>query len=542
MKTKHLVTCCCKYLFSACLVFTLNFSKSYGQAELLPISQELDNKLGWQRYFSELHKNHTALRSNFISDFSDTTDKDSLFLGFLPEIQPWQTKNWFFRKIFTEHLVEVKKSDYSFYLDFLPDFQIGKQGDHTLWLNTRGLEIGGKVGRQFAFTSHFFENQGTFADYYTDYARANRIVPGQGRARAYGTRGFDYGYSGGTISYTPSKYINFQLGYDKNFIGDGYRSLLLSDNAFNYPFFKVTATLGKLRYMAMYAQFIDFYDHFDLEQFDEDNPYPKKYGIFHYLSWNATNRLSLGLFENVMWEPRGFDFSYVSPLVFARPVEFANGSPDKVLMGLNASYKIADRYVAYGQFMLNEFRGKDFFSGEGHWATKHGEQLGIKGFDLFHLAGLSAQAEMNTVRPYSYASLEHFTNYGHYNQPLAHPYGANFREFLGIVNYRYKRFSLRLQLTGAMYGLDVDGLNYGKDIYKSYATRVSETGIFTGNGLKTHLHYTDARISYLLNPKNNLRIELGYIRRTEENEQMYNKQQVLNIGLRSSFRNLYSDF
>ena len=42
-----------------------------------------------------------------------------------------------------------------------------------------------------------------------------------------------------------------------------------------------------------------------------------------------------------------------------KPAEFANGSPDKALYGLNASYKIADRYVAYGQLMINEFTVKE---------------------------------------------------------------------------------------------------------------------------------------------------------------------------------------
>jgi hypothetical protein len=534
---------CAGFRILTCLLFvTLSFNAK-SQSQLLPISRDLNLKLGKQIYFDTTSRIHTALGPYFANEIAgDNVTRDSLYKSLYPNPEEWQSRNWIFRKIFTQHLIEVNKEDYTFYADFLPDLQIGKQGGNTLWLNTRGLEIGGTIGKQFAFTSHFFEDQGKFADYYTKYSIENRVIPGQGLARAYSTGGFDYGYSGGTLYYTPSKYVNFQLGYDKNFIGDGYRSLLLSDNSFNYPFVKITATLGQVRYMAMYAQFIDFYDHHDKELHNEDNPYPKKYGIFHYLGWNATKRLSLGLFENVMWEPRGLEFSYVNPFVFSKPVEFANGSPDKVILGLNMSYKIASNYVLYGQFMLNEFRGKDFFSGKGHWATKHGEQIGIKGFDVFKVSNLNAQVEFNTARPYSYSSKEHFTNYGHYNQPLAHPYGANFREFLGIINYSIKRIDVRLQVTHAMYGLDTDSLNYGKNIYKSYDTRVSDEGIFTGNGLKTKLLYADVKLAYVLNPKNNLRIELGYIRRQEKNSQVNDKQNVISIGIRSSFRNLYTDF
>ncbi|WP_256003235.1 hypothetical protein [Pedobacter deserti] len=534
---------CAEFRITLCLLFVTVTFQAKSQSQLLPTSRDLNLKLGRQIYFDSSSVVHPALGPLFSDEVAnDSATRDSLLVGLNPKSQEWQKKNWIYRKLFLEHLIEVNDSGYTFYLDFLPDLQIGRGGSENLWLNTRGLELGGRIGKGFAFTSYFFENQARFPRYYTNYATENRVIPGQGRARSFGKYGFDYAYSGGTLSYTPSRYVNFQLGYDKNFIGDGYRSLLLSDNAFNYPFLKVTVTLGKVRYMAMYAQLIDFYEHFDLERYNQDNPYPKKNALFHYLSWNVSRRLSIGLFENVMWQPRGFDFSYVNPLVFARPVEFANGSPDKVLAGVNASYKIADRYVVYGQFMLNEFRGKDFFSGKGHWATKHGEQLGIKGFDIFKLERLNAQVEFNTVRPYSYSSKEHFTNYGHYNQPLAHPFGANFREFLAIATYRYRRVDFRVQATSAMYGLDQGGLNFGKDIYKSYDTRVSEDGIFTGNGLRTNLYYADARLAYILNPKNNLRLELGFTWRREKNVETSIQESFFNIGLRSSFRSLYTDF
>lgn len=529
---------CSKLKLGICVVFAAITGKAYSQAELLPLSHDVNSKIGREIYFNGNPRSHSALQSYFANEVGDSLTKDSLLLKGFPEAKAWQQKNWLFRKLFTEHLVEVKDEAYSFYLDFLPDLQIGRQSSENLWLNTRGLELGGRIGKHFAFTSHLYENQGKFPAYLTAYAKKNRVVPGQGYARPYGQGAFDFGYSGGSVSYTPSKYVNFQLGYDKNFIGDGYRSLLLSDNAFNYPFFKVTATLGKVRYMAMWAQFIDLYD----TPFDDNTSYPKKYGVFHYLSWNATKRLSLGLFENIMWKPRGFEFTYMVPVMFLRPAEYANGSPDKALIGINASYKIADRYVAYGQLMINEFRSKEVFSGNGHWANKQGGQLGIKGYDLFQVPHLYAQLEMNRVRPYSYSAQDHYTNYGHYNQPLAHPFGANFAEYLGIVNYRYKRFDTRLQLTQATYGLDINGLNSGKDIYESYLSGITETGVYIGNGLKTKLFRADLKVAYILNPKNNLRLEFGASYRKESNIQLQDKQQYFTIGLRSSFRNIYNDF
>src|SRR5690606_39889858 len=57
-----------------------------------------------------------------------------------------ESRNWFMRKIFNEHLVEVKKEDHTFYLDFLPDFVIGTDlidsDRKSTWLNTRGVQAG----------------------------------------------------------------------------------------------------------------------------------------------------------------------------------------------------------------------------------------------------------------------------------------------------------------------------------------------------------------------------------------------------------------
>jgi len=511
---------------------------SANKAELVPLSHQINTKAGKNIYFNGNKSMHTAMLPYFVTDINANTTKDSLLQSLTSPGKEWQSKNWVYRTVFKNHLVEVQDEDYNFYLDFLPDIQIGKQDGRTIWLNTRGVELGGSIGKQFSFTSHFYENQAHFPDYVNAFIGSTRVVPGQGHARLYGNGGFDYAYSGGTLSYTPSKYVNFQLGYDKNFIGDGYRSLLLSDNAFNYPFFKVTATLGRVRYMAMYAQLIDFSE----TPFDDETAYPKKNGLFHYLSYNATNRLTVGLFENIMWVPRGFDFSYVNPIMFMRPTEYANGSPDKVLLGLTASYKLADRYVAYGQFVINEFTFKEVFAGNGYWANKQGGQLGIKGFDVFKIDKLNAQIEMNRVRPYTYSASDHFKNYGHYGQSMAHPYGANFAEYLGIASYSWGRFDVRGQLSYATYGLDMNGLNYGKDIYKNYTTRIDDYGVFIGHGLKTNLLYADAKLAYVVNPKNNLRIEVGYTLRRESNSQWTDKQGMFNIGLRSSFRNLYQDF
>ena len=64
---------------------------------------------------------HTSSRP-FLFKHELLDRKDSLETS-----NPASSQNWIMRKLFNEHLVDVTKDDHTFYLDFLPDFQIGSE-------------------------------------------------------------------------------------------------------------------------------------------------------------------------------------------------------------------------------------------------------------------------------------------------------------------------------------------------------------------------------------------------------------------------------
>lgn len=486
---------------------------------------------------------HTSIRPIFPNDSLQYARLDSLSrIGLDTSVE----RSWLHRKIFTEHLIQIEKPDYNVYIDFLPDFQVGrdKENNRTTWLNTRGFQIQGNIGRKFRFYSSAFENQAVLPGYLANFVNKNGIIPGQVNAKFIGNNTNDWAYASAVINYTPNKYFSFVLGQDKNFIGDGYRSMLLSDVASNYPFFKIETTLGGIKYVNIWAQFQDP----SAPRLSYDNGFRKKFGVFHYLDWNVSKRLSLGVFESIIWQKsdslgrRGFDLSYVTPIIFLRAVEGYNGSPDNALIGFNGKYKFAKNLTTYGQFMLDEFTAKEFFGGNGYWANKFGIQLGVKGFDAFKIKNLNFLAEFNTARPYTYSQRSSLLNYGHYNQPLTHPFGANFKEYLAIVDYSLNRFQFFVQGNFAKYGLDPEDANFGKNIFQSYNDREGNYGHATGQGISTKFTYLDARTSFILNPKTNLRLELGAVFRNEKNSLQDDKTTWVTFGLRSSFRNLYQDF
>lgn len=509
--------------------------------QIIPYSYYQYQKLNRSLYSKDT-RFHTSLKPVISDDTTITRQLDSLLI-----IGTEKTRSsWVGRKLFNEHLVEVNKEDYSFYLDFLPDFQVGRDSGNgiTTWLNTRGYQLGGSVGKKFSFYSSGFENQARFNNYLTNYINSKGVIPGMVNDKFGATKNTkDWAYATAVVNYTPNKYISFTLGQDKNFIGDGYRSMLLSDVAAPYPFLKVAGTLGSVKYMAMWAQFQDPLS----PQFSYDNGFRKKWGAFHYLDWNVNNRLSLGFFDSIIWQDadangkRGFDVSYLNPIIFLRTVEGMNGSPDNALIGFTAKYKLLNNLTVYGQAAADEFTAKEVFKGDGYWANKFAYQLGVKGYDAFKVAGLNYLAEFNTARPFTYTQRSSLLNYGHYAEALAHPMGANFRELLTIWNYQMEKWAFSAQINVAQYGLN-NGENVGKDINESYYSRTKENGYKTTDGLKTNFAYLDGRVAYVINPKYNLRLEAGAIFRQEKNSLIRDKTTMVTFGLRSSFRNIYQDF
>jgi len=404
--------------------------------------------------------------------------------------------------------------------------------------------LAGTIGSKFYFYSSGYENQATLPEYLNTYTKQTGIVSGQAYDRSFGLAKSDWSYVTALVSYTPIKYLNITLGNDKNFVGDGYRSMLLSDFASPYPFLKLTGTLGNVRYMAMWA----LMDDPSAPRFGYADGHRKKWGTFHYLDWNVNNRLSVGFFDAIIWpdkddagNKRGFDFDYANPIIFLRPVEASVGSPDNALIGFTGKYKIADGVAAYGQFTLDEFESKSFFSGTGSSRNKYGFQIGLRGADLLKVKGLNYLVEYNGAKPYTYSEVSEIINYAQQNEPLAHPFGGNFREVVGLMNYSYKRFDLSGELNVSRYGLDIGGLNYGKDPFQLYTTPAKLDGNYIGQGLTTNMYYVEGKIAYVLNPKFNLRFELGGIYRTETNASFTDKTAMITFGLRSSFRNLYTD-
>ena len=373
----------------------------------------------------------------------------------------------------------------------------------------------------------------SFDKYQQQFIDTTALLPSQGRYNARINNAYSFINFRGNVVYTASPYIYFQLGKDKNFWGDGYRSLLLSDNATAYPFVKVMVNVWKIQYIILY-QF--------LEDVNEKQQWEKKYITSHIMSWNIGKRFNINMFESVIFRnnmpdggKRGFDINYWNPIIFFRPVEYSIGSPDNVIMGAGFRWRWFNNMHWYGQFVLDEFKLKEWLDNKNWWANKIGYQLGCKLYNSFGIKNLMLRAEYNTVRPYTYSHRSSMENYGYMYQPLAHPYGANFKELLASVLYQKKRWSFSTRLSFVKVGMDKDGLDYGQNIYRSYLEVPNIYGNTLLQGDLTHINEWEAKIRYLLNPAWHLSVEMGVQVFSFSNSQENIQQHQVFLGLRSLF-------
>ena len=415
-------------------------------------------------------------------------------------------KNFYITK---PNLLEVNVKDFFLAVNPVLSLQYNNESDNneTLFYNKRGVTARGMIANRIGFSTTLTDNQERGPQFFQDRVNKYRAVPGVGFYKDFKTTAFDYFDARGYITFNATKYIDIQFGYDKNFIGNGYRSLFLSDFGDSYLFLKLNTKIWKFNYENIFMEL--------MPQFLKagDNLLDRKYAAMHHLSMNVTKWLNVGLFEGVIFGRKNrFDFEYLNPIIFLRHIEGTVGSPDNAVAGIDFKTNVAHHFQFYGQLMLDEFILKEVTKNNGYWANKYAYQLGGKYVDAFNLKNLDLQFETNRVRPFTYSHNDIVANYTHYNQPLAHPLGANFQEYIGILKYQ-PAAKWYFNARGIYYyqGLDSLGENFGSDPFESYQTRTKDYGFDVGSGHKVKAFNASLVLSYEL--RENLFIEGSYLYR-----------------------------
>lgn len=444
------------------------------------------------------------------------------------------TRSLLHRKLFQESLFRVKEGPLRMRIDPLFDVRGGKDladptpyGDTTLlYKNQRGFHIQGEVGDRFSFSSRFRESQIFYPRYMRDYVGERGIVPGQGRVKPFKETGFDHSMVGGRVSYRVAEAFSITAGHGKHFIGEGYRSMLLSDNAFNYPFLELEHEWwdGRIAYRNLYTGFSSL-DRMPKGDAPESLFKPKA-GTIHYLDVRITPWMRLGLFEATMrqrWndstgvEP--IEASTLSPVIFSNTLVQGFDSEHNVLTGADLRAKVSEHLLLYGQFVLDD-PGRN----------RYGYQVGARGFDL-GIDGLDLLVEYNDAAKGSFTHSDPLQHYGHYGQPLAHPLGTDFHELVARSDLRIERFFVRL------------GFNYAerKPFGRSGIVEPGRPRPYV-EGPNRLLHQR-ASVGLTVNPESRMELAAGVQRRVEKGAALPEDHETLylHLTLRTSLGNSYTD-
>lgn len=376
-------------------------------------------------------------------------------------------------------LYEAHVKDFDLAVNPILYFQVSKEKDNneTLFQNTRGVDIRGRIANKIGFYSYIADNQERDPLYVQDWVNKREAVPNEGYYKSFKTTGYDYFDAHGYFTFGVTKYIDVQFGYDKNFIGNGYRSLLLSDFSNNNLFLKLNTRIWKINYQNLFMELNATYPR------GADTLLTKKYATMHHLDVNIGKTVNIGLFEAIIFgRPNHFEFGYLNPIIFYRSIEQQNGSFDNALIGFDFKANVKHAVQFYGQILIDEFVLSALKENSGSWVNKWGIQAGAKYVDAFGIKNLDLQLESNRVRPFTYSHSDSVSSYTHYNQPLAHPLGASFQEFIGIVRYQpAPRWFLEGKLFYWKQGTDTSNtVSYGSNIFLPYTFRNRDNDFQTG--------------------------------------------------------------
>tara|TARA_B110000503_G_scaffold143562_2_gene245871 strand:+ start:3095 stop:4522 length:1428 start_codon:yes stop_codon:yes gene_type:complete len=464
-----------------------------------------------QSFNVELERSITASKEIIHSSFKPILVRDSKNGDNASALRIERSdKSWVGKRLFYEHFITLDSADFKLTIDPIVNFEFGvdnefdARAESNLYKNTRGFVARLQFGKRVALESAFRENQAVLPYYLYERTKLIGVAYGQGRTKDFKEVGFDFAMASAYLSVSPNERINIQLGTGKHFVGEGHRSFLLSDVAFNSPFLRVNINWlgGKLQYQNLYTL------HQDLNRLqsttNSEGLFERKQAATHFLEVSPNYKLNIALFESTIFPsldtsgniPVGVN--YWIPVIFLNTLLEGDKSKGNNKVGLNVNYKMMETIQFYGQLALQ--------SGNVNY------QIGTK---MFPHKNIMLQAEFNKISDPNSNNL--FT---HYNESLSHPVNYQSSELIGIAQFHENR----------------------------WLTRAAANFILNDN---IDVMVIDFRQSFIVNPSYNFTLQAGVqIRRVENFDgisQIHSSTAALNsnfiyFGLSTNLQNIYTNY
>ena len=509
-------------IFTFFLLFISAYSSVFAQSILYP-----------QEYLFEQLKINERINLKV-----DTTSKPNLFPYMEKQDSLFYYKtgrNWLRRKLLQDNFIHIEKTDstnneknrFELVIDPLFNFSTGQEQqlskNSNTYNNTRGVIASLKINHNLFFETSFIENQSVFPDYIAKQVTLKKDALGHGRWKPFKENGFDYAMSSGVLWWKMNKHVQVYAGHGKQKIGNGYRSFLLSDQSFNYPYLRFDLSFfnSKINYTSTYALLMNLTPTVNINTNKPQGTealLQKKPFSYQYLHFNIHKCFQLGLFQGIVWHASdeknklNLTADFFNPLLFANLGIYGFKSKPLTLAGLDAKIQLTKTFNTY--FQLCTDGKKDSLKN----TQSIGLQTGVKWFNAFGLKNLFFQLEYNEFTNGLYQSKLSVKqeSYLHYNQSVGYAFNSNNgNEIICFIAYRYKRLLFSLK----------------NNLLPDYSFQQS-------------ILLNEGKMSFILQPKTNMNVSVGVISRNIHHDATQlnsDKSKWLFISFATSLFNRYFD-
>ena len=187
-----------------------------------------------------------------------------------------------------------------------------------------------------------------------------------------------------------------------------------------------------------------------------------KYLAAHRLEFSPTDRLSIGIYESIIFGGR-FEPAYLNPIMFFKSAEHYLGDHDNAALGFDARLRAWNGFALYGEIFIDDISTTKL--GTGWYANKFGFQCGSYMVNPLGVRNTDLRIQYTRIEPYVYSHRIPINVYQHYGTSLGHHIGPNADEAVLTLNVRPSR-----RLTGTCifrfrrHGTNPPGKNVGGDI------------------------------------------------------------------------------
>jgi hypothetical protein len=331
---------------------------------------------------------------------------------------------------------------------------------------------------------------------------------------------YDYSFVDAVFSIKINKYLFLTAGNGKLFVGQGYRSLILSDNAYGYPYLRLAFLAEKWQYTVTRCSLFDFGKK-NLLSADFFQAFDRKSLAYHSLGFSPFKSINLSVFEAYIVSAGNTGWEFANPIIYVGSV---NTSNKFALRGFSFNATISKQLLFYSQVVnsSNTLQAKNTA-----WQV---------GMQWYALGNLYFRTEYNEAGKNVYSNPDRLLQYTHYNQPLANAFGNGFNETVLVANANVKRWNLNYRLSFVKFAANYKPLIYYR--YENFDKDWFTTQYTNAKSLQKH----DVCLSYLINRAMNFKAEIGYSHRLFGNALFTSPGQYVYFTLKTSLGNMYDDY